>query len=93
MERINGQIDDIQPLMVDWQERATMHYRLVPVAKEGNFCLLSDCPFSSAPSSATAGALSAGGDYLCLEKANAKFQVSSYRVSVVSDAISLTFKW
>ena len=85
MERVEGQFDDSSQavLEVDWQERVTVHYRLVPIQQEGNVCLLSECPFSSAPSSASAGALSVSGDYLCLEKANAKFQVRTRFLSVV----------
>ena len=78
MEKLNGQIDDSTQsgVVVDWQERVTIHYRLVPVEKEGNICLLSDCPFSSDAASVKASALATtSGDYLCLEKANAKFQV------------------
>jgi hypothetical protein len=82
MERIDGQIGDSGQLAleVDWRERVTVHYKLVPIEKEGNICLLSKCPFSNAESSVTPSALSSSGDYLCLEKTNARFQVCMHRL-------------
>jgi len=62
---------------VDWRERLTVHYRLISLEKEGNVCLLSECPFLEETTNLVEVAQSPAADYLCLEKACAKFEVSN----------------
>ena len=79
MERMSGQLlsgDGTAGVQVDWRERVTVHYRLIPLERDANTCLLSECPFSEDTVTLGEGALSSSTDFLCLQKACATFEVS-----------------
>jgi hypothetical protein len=64
-------------LQIGWQERVTIHYKVVPLNDESKTCLLSECSFSEMAQSSTADCvLSEATDYLCLERARDSFEVS-----------------
>jgi hypothetical protein len=64
-------------LQIGWQERVTIHYKVVPLNDESETCLLSECSFSEMAQSSTADCvLSEATDYLCLERARDSFEVS-----------------
>ncbi|CAB9513824.1 trafficking protein particle complex [Seminavis robusta] len=73
LQQIPGQFAN-EDLEVDWRERVTAHYRVVPVGEESTACLLSECAFGADTATISESALSSDGDYLCLEKASAKFE-------------------
>ena len=67
---------DATGVQVDWRERVTVHYRLIPMERESSTCLLSECSFAKDTTTLVEGALSpTSTDYLCLEKACAEFEV------------------
>lgn len=74
LQHIPGQLCD-EDLEVDWRERLTVHYRVIPVDEVSNACLLSECPFGQDTSTVMECALSPNADYLCLEEASARFEV------------------
>lgn len=78
LERMPGQFTDNEKngLQIEWRERITVHYRLIPFEKEINSCLLSACSFAEEPPTIVECALTSAADYLCLEKAWYKFEVS-----------------
>jgi hypothetical protein len=66
-------------LQIGWQERITIHYRVLPLETESSCSLLTECPFSENGSSTTRECASSEiADYLCLEHAFESFEVSSY---------------
>lgn len=84
LERLLGQLgdanDESRPLKLGWQERVAMHYRIIPRNTETSICTVSECPFmegaiyTGSPKAALDNMAST--DYLCLEHAHTKFQVS-----------------
>ena len=82
MERLTGQFagnessTGLTTLELDWQEQVTVHYRITPLDRQGSSCLLSDCPFAEEKSTSGECILSSEADYLCLEKASERFEVS-----------------
>lgn len=65
-------------LQIGWQERVTIHYKVVLLDHESKTCLLSECSFSEmAHSSTTDCVLSEATDFVCLERARDSFEVSS----------------
>jgi len=77
LERMPGQFlsgDGSARVAVDWRERVTLHYRLVPLERKTNACLLSECPFTEGAITSVEGSLSFSIDYLCLEKTCSKFE-------------------
>jgi hypothetical protein len=65
-------------LQIGWQERVTIHYKVVPLNDESKTCLLSECSFTEMAQSSTADCvLSEATDYLCLERARDSFEVSN----------------
>lgn len=64
-------------LQIGWQERVTIHYKVVPLEHESKACLLNECPFTeSAQSSINECVLSKATDFLCLARANEKFEAA-----------------
>jgi len=61
LERMPGQFlsgDGSSRVAVDWRERVTLHYRLVPLERKTNACLLSECPFTEGAITSVEGSLS-----------------------------------
>ena len=81
LQQIPGQLSK-EDIEVDWRERVTVHYRVVPVEEESNACLLSECTFGEDTATVSECALSPSADYLCLEKASAKFEVCRWAIAL-----------
>jgi hypothetical protein len=63
-------------LQIGWQERITVHYRVIPLEEESKTCLLSECAFAeNAECSIKECVASEATDYLCLERACETFEV------------------
>jgi hypothetical protein len=63
-------------LQIGWQERMTIHYRVIPLDEESKTCLLSECPFTEKAACETKECVaSEATDYLCLERACETFEV------------------
>lgn len=89
MERLPGQLsseDKTYGAQVDWRERITVHYRLIPLETYNTTCLLSECSFAGDSATLVEAALSSTTDYLCLEKACAGFEVRL--VSIMSFSVT-----
>ncbi|KAL3943892.1 MAG: hypothetical protein SGBAC_002050 [Bacillariaceae sp.] len=64
-------------LQIGWQERVTIHYKVIPLAEESKVCLLSECSFTEMAKSTTIEAVySEATDYLCLENARDSFEAA-----------------
>mmetsp|Transcript_22289 Transcript_22289/g.55070 ORF Transcript_22289/g.55070 Transcript_22289/m.55070 type:complete len:1626 (+) Transcript_22289:223-5100(+) len=64
-------------LQIGWQERVTIHYKVIPLAEESKVCLLSECSFTEMAKSTTIEAVySKATDYLCLENARDSFEAA-----------------
>eukprot|EP00980_Cylindrotheca_fusiformis_P016923 scaffold5156_cov143-Cylindrotheca_fusiformis.AAC.3 len=64
-------------LQIGWQERVTIHYRVVALDEESKTCLLSECSFTEmAQCSTTDCVISQATDYLCLENATDSFEAA-----------------
>jgi len=64
-------------LQIGWQERVTIHYKVIPLEKESKVCLLSECSFTEMAKSTTIECIySKATDYLCLERARESFEVA-----------------
>ena len=63
-------------LQIGWQERVTIHYKVVPLDQESKICLLNECPFTeNAQCSIKECVRSEATDFLCLERARETFEV------------------
>lgn len=63
-------------LQIGWQERITVHCRVLPLEAGSSTCLLIECPFAEDGSSVTRECASSEiADYLCLEQAFESFEV------------------
>jgi hypothetical protein len=63
-------------LQIGWQERVTLHYKIVPLTEESKNCLLSECAFSeTAKFTIQECVISEATDFLCLEHARETFEV------------------
>ena len=92
MDRMTGQLlsgDGTAGAQVDWRERVTVHYRLVPLERDRSTSLLSECSFAEDTTTLVEGALSPSTDYLCLEKACAEFEVGFFSSSFICWLLSL----
>lgn len=90
LENIAGQLEEAQGgLVLDLQERVTVHYRLVPVqddvADRDVMCSVGDCSSSASCLIEPASAKGEIVDFLCLEGAHSKFQ-SALRTFELEDA-------
>lgn len=64
-------------LQIGWQERVTIHYKVIPLAEESKVCLLSECSFTEMAKSTTIEAVySKATDFLCLENARDSFEAT-----------------
>ena len=65
-------------LQIGWQERMTVHYRVLPLEDESRTCLLSECPFLEDGDVSIAECMKSDGmDFLCLVWAAETFEVSN----------------
>lgn len=80
IERLLGQLGDAKeepaPPQIGWQERLTMHYRIIPRDISTNSCTVSECHFMEGNSGQSSTPTMTSTDYLCLEHAHDDFQVS-----------------
>ena len=70
-------------LEVGWQERVTLHYLVVPVAKSDGSCNISVLPFSkdgTASFPVTSRRVGKLTDFICRERAHNVFSVSALRL-------------
>jgi len=81
LEQLPGQVndnDDGRPeVKLGWQERVTLHYRVVPLEEESSTCLLSQSNLTSSSSSKTSQTPAASSsvlNFLCLERAHRHFE-------------------
>ena len=81
LEHLHGQIKPDQSgkseVKLGWQERVTLHYRVVPLAEDSPSCLLSQSILSShgGPQTTSSEAASSSVlDFLCLERAHKQFE-------------------
>jgi hypothetical protein len=87
LEALPGQVTTSEQvgnvLQIGWQERLTVHYRIVPLGTENMSCLLSECAFTEAGESSTKDCTASDAiDYLCLENANEMFEVRSLKLKL-----------
>lgn len=76
LEVIPGQVSG-PVVQLGWQERCTVHYRILPMDEKNELCLLSESEFSgSTEVVSTACVNSESSNYLCLERAAKTFMVS-----------------
>lgn len=80
LEALPGQFSTAEQvgnvLQIGWQERMTVHYRVIPLDEESNTCLLSECSFTEKAVCETKECVaSEATDYLCLERACETFEV------------------
>lgn len=89
LECLPGQFVDkaLSQQEVDWREHVTVHFRVVPIENQEDNCILSHCSFSDEPSATAACALSSLADHLCLEKANAKFEVRFSPIGILGTSV------
>lgn len=77
MQPVEGQLGDQDsgspPNQLGWQERMTMHYRLIPLASTTSCCTITDCPFQADAKEEPAAATAA---FLCLDRAHHDFQTA-----------------
>lgn len=83
-------------LQIGWQERMTVHYRVVPHKEASKVCLLSECPFTEKSQSISKKCVDSDAtDYLRLERASESFEVSrsiaARPVPCLLPPLSLTF--
>ena len=72
-------------LQIGWQERFTVHYRLVRVEGDNRICKLSECPFrEDAVATSQDCVKSDAVDFLCLERACETFEVNQRKTLVFS---------
>ena len=64
-------------LQIGWQERMTVHYRVIPHKQVSKVCLLSECPFTEKAYGTSKKCIDSDAtDYLRLERASESFEVS-----------------
>lgn len=76
---IDGQVENGADMMLDFQERVSMHYRLVTDSTISNTCMLSECPLSGTSSNSPSISqciATDSVDYICLESANSRFRAA-----------------
>jgi hypothetical protein len=83
LEIIPGQFstsDQIANLLqIGWQERLTVHYRVLPLEAHDSFAQLSECPFNEdADASRQKCATSNALNFMCLERACETFEVREW---------------
>ena len=81
LEALPGQFSTAEKaanvVQIGWQERLTVHYRVIELEVESKTCLLSGCSFSEDADSTTKECVATGAtNYLCLERACETFDVS-----------------
>ena len=81
LEALPGQFSSTEQLanviQIGWQERMTVHYRVIPLEEESRTCLLSEVTFSEKAESNTKECVASDStDFLCLERACETFEVS-----------------
>ena len=80
LEIIPGQLttsDELgNVLQIGWQERVTVHFRVVPIDDQNPLCQLSECPFrQDAPATSQDCIKTNMADFFCLERAFETFEV------------------
>ena len=63
-------------LQIGWQERVTVHFRVVPIDDENPLCQLSECPFRQHAGATSQDCIKTTmADFFCLERAFETFEV------------------
>lgn len=63
-------------LQIGWQERLTVHFRVVPIEGVSSLCELSECPFLEDAVTTSQTCVKSGAmDFVCLERAYETFEV------------------
>ena len=79
MELLEGQLGQTQapstPFRLGWQERVTLHYRVIPLNEAAAACMLSECQFSEGQVEVMQCLTGPTTNYLCMERAQQEFQV------------------
>lgn len=80
MELLEGQLGVVKteasPFRLGWQERVTLHYRVIPMEGPSSTCMLSECQFAEGGVEVTECLAGPTTNYLCMEHAQQEFQVS-----------------
>ena len=83
MELLQGQLGDIKteasPFRLGWQERVTLHYRVIPLDSPSAACMLSECQFAKGQVEVAECLAGPTTNYLCMEHAQHEFQVRCRR--------------
>jgi hypothetical protein len=67
-------------LQIGWQERITVHYRVIRVDNPNESCILTECAFSESGKCSTKPCVASDAmGYLCLEQASESFQVRRFK--------------
>jgi hypothetical protein len=65
-------------IQLGWQERVTMHYRVIPLEVESEACTVTECPLDGGSNTVVRAYTAAeAGGFLCLKHAHDEFQVSA----------------
>jgi hypothetical protein len=87
MELLEGQLGafkmEASPFRLGWQERVTLHYRVIPIEDSSTSCMLSECQFAKEGVEVAECLAGPTTNYLCMERAQQEFQVSSNYVAAV----------
>jgi len=79
MELLEGQLGAFQaeatPFRLGWQERVTLHYRVIPLDEASAACMLSECQFAEGQVEVMESLAGPTTNYLCMEHAQHEFQV------------------
>ena len=82
-----GQVDTSTDLTLQFQERLSMHYRLITESSDSSTCFLSECSAVGETFTKSQACLDTGTvDYLCLEGASSRFRAAlrGYEIEVMS---------
>lgn len=79
MELLEGQLgmttnSDASPFRLGWQERVTLHYRVIPLDEAAAGCILSECHFAEGQVEMAEYLAGPTTNYLCIEHAQHEFQ-------------------
>jgi hypothetical protein len=100
MQRLPGQLGD-EPgspsVQLGWQERVTVHYRIVPREQNSTTCCLSQCRFEELEETdGNFDSLDCAGtrttDFICLENAHDDFKVSWFSFHNLGDTFD-AYSW
>lgn len=78
MELLDGQLVPTKststPFRLGWQERVTLHYRVIPLDEASASCMLSECQFAEGQVVMAECLTGPTTNYLCIEHAQHEFQ-------------------